>query len=251
MRPSFPPVIMLPSFNTHIENIAPSWHFLYNFPIVFLPRGYIAKLPFESPVITSPDCKNPIDVTYLGFSRASKIPIFLYNVPPTSKVQNAKWDFPQVTITFLSKGWNSTAAIGSTEHWNRDANEAEFEISRGIISLPLFPLFYGHVRLSSTPKRILRDLESRLSLRVEIRRLICWMRCKKSNWWSRSCRLRLGYVGRWNSRFWCAVWSWNVDRCCRIDRWLLEVCSDVWLNWKIKNYIRIEEKFTQSVSYMT
>ena len=44
----------------------------------------------------------------------SNIPVFLMRDPP-SIFQKAIWPLPQVTIVFLSQGWNSAAKTGSVE----------------------------------------------------------------------------------------------------------------------------------------
>ncbi|KAE9544574.1 hypothetical protein AGLY_000115 [Aphis glycines] len=101
-----PPVIMLPSFNTQMENTDPSCTFRATFRILFYsPRPQMTTDPFESPDKMSPFCVNAKHVTYLGRSRVvSNIPLRLYRVPPASSVQKLMWPLPQVTIWFRSSG---------------------------------------------------------------------------------------------------------------------------------------------------
>lgn len=75
-------------------------------------------LPLLSPVRTSPFWLNATQVTYLGFSLLSKIPIRLYSIPPLSRDQKDRCPFPQDTIWFRSSGCHSAHTTVSTEHCN-------------------------------------------------------------------------------------------------------------------------------------
>lgn len=78
-------------------------------------------LPLLSPVRTSPFWLKATQVTYLGLSLPSKMPIRLYSIPPLSKDQNDTCPFPQETIWFRSNGCHSAQTTVSTEHCNRQS----------------------------------------------------------------------------------------------------------------------------------
>ena len=83
-----------------------------------LPLPQTMILPLLSPVRTSPLWLNATQVTYLGFSLLSKMPIRLYSIPPLSRDQKDTCPFPQETIWFRSSGCHSAHTTVSTEHCN-------------------------------------------------------------------------------------------------------------------------------------
>lgn len=83
-----------------------------------LPLPQTMMLPLLSPVRTSPLWLNATQVTYLGFSLLSKMPIRLYSMPPLSRDQKDTCPFPQDTIWFRSSGCHSAHTTVSTEHCN-------------------------------------------------------------------------------------------------------------------------------------
>lgn len=86
--------------------------------LFILPLPQTMMLPLLSPVRTSPFWLNATQVTYLGFSLLSKIPIRLYSIPPLSRDQKDRCPFPQDTIWFRSSGCHSAHTTVSTEHYN-------------------------------------------------------------------------------------------------------------------------------------
>lgn len=86
--------------------------------LFILPLPQTMMLPLLSPVRTSPFWLNATQVTYLGFSLLSKIPIRLYSIPPLSRDQKDRCPFPQDTIWFRSSGCHSAHTTVSTEHCN-------------------------------------------------------------------------------------------------------------------------------------
>ena len=99
--------------------VAPQYtEYIKNRMKFLLPLPQTMILPLLSPVRTSPLWLNATQVTYLGFSLLSKMPIRLYSIPPLSRDQKDTCPFPQETIWFRSSGCHSAHTTVSTEHCN-------------------------------------------------------------------------------------------------------------------------------------
>lgn len=201
-------------------------------------------LPLLSPVRTSPFWLKATQVTYLGLSLLSKMPIRLYNIPPLSKDQKDTCPLPQDTIWFRSSGCHSAQTTVSTEHCNRQSSAVKWPVSgprprvryydnrnirksrlffRAIVRyttcrdfliativtdaqrLPSSQWLWCRGRSSASPKSICCDRRSR-RWRTGNSHRRPW-RTTGSRWTRRihRCRSRSGLLDSRSSIFWCAA----------------------------------------------